>query len=270
MKQKKIKLSDRLIDLGICRSKKEVTAFIIAGEIYVNGQPAKGGMMVKEEDAVTRKGVLPYASKGGFKMSGALDAFQVDVAGKVCIDAGASTGGFTDCLCQRGAKLVYAVDVGFGQLMGKLRQNPHVINLEKTNISDEMLLHLDPKPTLGTVDVSYLSLRKAIPYFSAVLHGEGELICLVKPLFEIDDAEARRTGVIADEAYLPLLKELIQDVNNMPNTAVRDVTYSTVTGNAGTREFFLHVLLGKSCDAISEERLEEAVRMAKELELYKK
>ena len=153
MKQKKMKLADRLMELGICQTEKEAVAFIMAGEIYVNGKPAKGGMMVKEEDAVNRKGVLPYASKGGFKMSGALDDFGIDVKGKVCIDAGACTGGFTDCLCQRGAEKVYAVDVGFGQLMGKLRQNPHVVNLEKTNISDEKLLHLDPKPQLGTVDV---------------------------------------------------------------------------------------------------------------------
>lgn len=270
MKQKKIKLSQRLLDLGICRNEKECMAFIMAGEIYVNGQKAKGGMMVKEEDAVTRKGVLPYASKGGFKMSGALDDFGIDVQGKICIDAGACTGGFTDCLCQRGAERVYAVDVGFGQLMGKLRQNPHVVNLEKTNISDECLLHLDPRPTLGTVDVSYLSLRKAIPYFSAVLHGEGELVCLVKPLFEIDDAEARRTGIIEDDAYLPLLQELIRDVNAMPGTCVKDVTNSSVTGNAGTREFFLHVLLGTQCGPIAQERLERAVQKAKALEEYKK
>ncbi len=270
MKQKKIKLVNRLMDLGICRTEKEAAAYIMAGEIYVNGQLAKGGMMVKEEAAVTRKGVLPYASKGGFKMSGALDAFGIDVKGKICIDAGACTGGFTDCLCQRGAETVYAVDVGFGQLMGKLRQNPHVVNLEKTNISDEKLLHLDPRPTLGTVDVSYLSLRKAIPYFSAVLHGEGELVCLVKPLFEIDDAEARRTGVIEDDAYAPLLQQLIDDVNGMPGTAVKDVTHSTVTGNAGTREFFLHVLLGQISEPIREERIQAAVQAAQELEKYKK
>lgn len=270
MKQKKMKLTEKLVELGICQHEKEAVAFIMAGEIYVNGKPAKGGMTVKDDDAVNRKGVLPYASKGGFKMSGALDDFGIDVRGKICIDAGACTGGFTDCLCQRGAEKVYAVDVGFGQLMGKLRQNPHVVNMEKTNISDECLLHLDPRPELGTVDVSYLSLRKAIPYFSAVLHGQGELVCLVKPLFEIDDAEARRTGVIADEAYLPLLQDLIRDVNAMPGTFVKDVTNSSVTGNAGTREFFLHVLLGTACEPVPDERLERAVQKARELEEYKK
>lgn len=270
MKQKKERLMDRLLEMGACAHAKEAAARIMAGEVYINGQIARNGAMVKETDQVTLKGVLPYASKGGFKLAGALDAFGLDVTGKICIDAGASTGGFTDCLCQRGAERVYAVDVGFGQLMGKLRQNPHVVNLEKTNISDEKLLTLEPKPEIGTVDVSYLSLRKAIPYFSAVLHGEGELVCLVKPLFEIDDAEARRTGIIAEDAYAPLLFDLIRDVDAMPGAKAVHVTHSPVTGNAGTREFFLHVLLGKEGAAISESAVYAAVQAARELELYRK
>lgn len=270
MKQKKIRLIDRLLEMGACPNEKEAAARIMAGEVYINGQKAQNGATVKETDAVTLKGVLPYASKGGFKLSGALDDFAIDVKGRVCIDAGASTGGFTDCLCQRGAATVYAVDVGFGQLMGRLRQDERVVNLEKTNISDEKLLNLSPRPDLGTVDVSYLSLRKAIPYFSAVLHGKGELCCLVKPLFEIDDAEVRRTGVVPDDAYAPLLFSLIRDVNAMPGAAVQNVTNSAVTGNAGTREFFLHVLLGTSCPPVPEDAVYAAVARAEELERYRK
>lgn len=267
---KKQKLTLRLIEMGACQTEKEAAARIMAGEVYINGQKAKNGDMVRDEQLVTLKGVLPYASKGGFKMAGALDDFSINVTGRVCIDAGACTGGFTDCLVQRGAGLVYAVDVGFGQLMGKLRQDPHVVNLEKTNISDEKLLSLEPRPDFGTVDVSYLSLRKAIPYFSAVLHGKGELCCLVKPLFEIDDAEARRTGIISDEQYAPLLFDLIRDVNEMPGMAVKAITHSHVTGNAGTREFFLHVCLGEECPPIDAESIYAAVERAKELELYRK
>ena len=175
-----------------------------------------------------------------------------------------------DCLVQRGAALVYAVDVGFGQLMGKLRQDAHVVNLERTNIGDEGLLALSPRPDFGTVDVSYLSLRKAIPYFSAILHGQGELCCLIKPLFEIDDAQARRTGVIAEESYAPLLLDLIRDVNAMPGAAAAQITHSHVTGNAGTREFFLHVALGRACPPIPQEAVYAAVARAQELERYKK
>ena len=270
MKEKKQKLIDRLLEMGACAAEKEAAARIMAGEVYVNGQLARSGMLVKESDRVTLKGELPYASKGGFKLSGALKDFGIDVTGRVCIDAGASTGGFTDCLVQRGAKQVYAVDVGFGQLMGRLRQDARVINLEKTNISDEKLLHLEPRPDFGTVDVSYLSLRKAIPYFAAVMHGEGELCCLVKPLFEIDDVHARRTGVIEETQYVPLLQRLVEDINALPDAWVRAVTHSPVTGNAGTREFFLHVVLGRQGPPVPHIQLQRAAERAQALEQYKK
>ena len=272
MKQKKERLIHRLLEMGACPHEKEAAARIMAGEVYINGQIARNGALVKPEDQVTLKGVLPYASKGGFKMAGALDAFGIDVSGRVCIVAGASTGGFTDCLCQRGAALVYAVDVGFGQLMGSLRQDPHVVNLEKTNISDEKLLSLDPKPTLGSVDLSYLSLRKGIPAFAAILKEEGELMCLVKPLFETEDAAARRSGVLPDDAYEGVLNDLIRDVNALPYAQAVNVTHSPVTGNAGTREFFLHVRLGRDKAAQIDLRagVRQAVERALQLSLYEK
>ena len=167
----------------------------------------------------------------------------------MCIDAGACTGGFTDCFIKHGAARVYAVEVGFGQLAGSLRQNPRVVNLEKTNISDEKLLHLDPAPDLASVDLSYLSLRKGIPAFAEVMHHRGELLCLVKPLFETEDMEARRTGVLPPEKYLPTLLDLVRDVNVLPETQAKQVTYSPVTGNNGTHEFFLHVVLESDAPA---------------------
>ena len=215
---------------------------------------------------------MPFVSKGGLKLSGAIRDFGIDVTGRVCIDAGASTGGFTDCLVKSGAALVYAVDVGFGQLMGSLRQDPHVVNLEKTNISDEKLLSLDPKPTLGSVDLSYLSLRKGIPAFAAILKEEGELMCLVKPLFETEDAAARRSGVLPDDAYEGVLNDLIRDVNALPYAQAVNVTHSPVTGNAGTREFFLHVRLGRDKDPAVDlaQKARQAVEHALQLSLYEK
>ena len=215
---------------------------------------------------------MPFVSKGGLKLSGAIRDFGIDVTGRVCIDAGASTGGFTDCLVKSGAALVYAVDVGFGQLMGSLRQDPHVVNLEKTNISDEKLLSLDPKPTLGSVDLSYLSLRKGIPAFAAILKEEGELMCLVKPLFETEDAAARRSGVLPDDAYEGVLNDLIRDVNALPYAQAVNVTHSPVTGNAGTREFFLHVRLGRDKGPAVDlaQKARQAVERALQLSLYEK
>lgn len=256
--QKKVLLTQRLAELKLCEDEKEARALVMAGEVYVDGQRALAGQKVAPDAALFVRGRAPYVGKGGLKLSGALDDFHIDVQGRVCIDAGASTGGFTDCLVKRGAARVYAVDVGFGQLMGSLRQNPAVVNLEKTNIGDEKLLDLSPRPTLGTVDLSYLSLTKGIPQFARVLHETGELVCLVKPLFEIDDAQARRTGEIAPGQYAPLLLSLIDFVNALPYARAQNVTFSRVTGNAGTREFFLHVALGER-DAPD---LHAAVRLA--------
>ena len=121
-----------------------------------------------------------------------------------------------------------------------------MVNLEKTNLGDEKLLTLDPKPDLGSMDLSYLSIEKAVPLYRAIMGGQGEVLCLVKPLFEVDDPEARRTGEIAPEMYLPLLKRLIRTLNQQENTAVLDVTRSPVTGNNGTHEFFLRTVFGYS------------------------
>ena len=273
-KSKKRKALDILMTRGLFTDEKEARAYLMAGEVYVGTQRVTSATQMLPEDCdIHVKGLqMPYVSKGGFKLEGAIRDFGIDVRGRVCIDAGASTGGFTDCLCKHGAATVYAVDVGFGQLMGSLRQNPVVVNLEKTNISDEKLLALDPKPDLGSVDLSYLSLRKGIPAFAEILKYEGELMCLVKPLFEVEDPDARRTGVLADDAYEMVLLDLIRDVNALPYARAVNVTHSPVTGNAGTREFFLHVVLSKTPGEIKD--LTQAVRAAVDrvlqLHLYEK
>ena len=271
---KKRKILDLLLEQGFFAEEKAARAAILAGEVYAGPLRAAGAGQLVPSDAPLRvRGQeLPYVAKGGLKLEGALRDFGIDVRGRVCIDAGASTGGFTHCLVKAGAALVYAVDVGYGQLMGSLRQSPHVVNLEKTNISDEGLLSLDPRPDLGTVDLSYLSLRRGIPAFGEVLHWQGELVCLVKPLFEVDDAEARRTGVLPKGAYGEVLSGLIRDVNALPRARAVNVTHSPVTGNAGTREFFLHVMLGEACAAPPDLRLaaREAVERALALEDYEK
>ncbi len=179
--------------------------------------------------------------------SASLEDFGIDVSGKVTFDAGASMGGFTDCLLQNGASKVYAVDAGFGQLAGKLRLDDRVVNMERTNISDVDPEQLNPKPVFATVDLSYLSLTKAIPIVSNLLTQEGEMLCLVKPLFEVSDPEARRTGKIeTPEIYGEVLRKLIDFVRKTGLSPV-GVTHSHVTGNKGTREFFLFISLDAEC-----------------------
>lgn len=182
-----------------------------------------------------------YVSRGGLKLEGALRHFGVDVKGRVVLDAGASTGGFTDCLLQHGAARVYAVDVGYGQLAGKLRNDPRVVNMERTNISDTRLQELTPKPSLATLDLSYLSLRKAVPIVSKLLTDQGELNCLVKPLFEVADPQARRTGIIPElSMYEEILADLAAAINRMGLT-VLGAAPSQVTGSKGTLEFWLRI-----------------------------
>ena len=267
---KKERLVSVMLERALFNEEKEANAAVMAGEVYVNGQRAKPGMLIPLDAEISVKNREGFASKGVLKLTGALEDFGIDVTGRVCIDAGASTGGFTDCLVRRGAELVYAVDVGYGQLMGALRQNPRVVNLEKTNISDEKLLNLTPRPDLGTVDLSYLSLKKGIPQFAGVLHHEGELVCLVKPLFETEDMAARRSGVLSEQSYAPILADLAEYVNHLPYATAMNVTHSPVTGNTGTREFFLHVRLQKLPPPDLTGAIDHAVQRALSLRDYKK
>lgn len=240
-------VADQLLQLGLVESPWEATALIMAGKVLVNDRPAKPGMKVSADDMIRIKGSQsPYLAKGGLKLAGALSAFETNPTGQVCLDAGASAGGFTDCLLKHGAESVYAVDVGFGQLLGSLRQNPRVVNLERTNLSAPELLRLNPRPSLATCDLSYLSLREAVPIYRDILGGEGTLICLVKPLFEVDDAHARRTGQIAEDAYAPMLHSLADYLNGLPGVSVVDVCASPVTGQGGTIEFFFHIVFGRA------------------------
>ncbi|MGI6695295.1 MAG: TlyA family RNA methyltransferase [Christensenellales bacterium] len=240
-------ICDQLLQLGLVESPRKATALIMAGKVLVNDRPAKPGMKVSADDMIRIKGSQsPYLAKGGLKLAGALSAFEINPTGQVCLDAGASAGGFTDCLLKHGAESVYAVDVGFGQLLGSLRQNPRVVNLERTNLSSPELLRLNPRPSLATCDLSYLSLREAVPIYRNILGGEGTLICLVKPLFEVDDAHARRTGQIAEDAYAPMLRSLADYLNGLPGVSVVDVCASPVTGHGGTIEFFFHIVFGRA------------------------
>ncbi|MEG0766866.1 MAG: TlyA family RNA methyltransferase [Clostridia bacterium] len=240
----KIPAWQRMVAEGFAENLDGAERWILSGKVFLGLQRVQtAGQMLAPDATLTVRGFdHRYTSKGGLKLEGALADFHIQVKERICIDAGASTGGFTHCLVEHGAARVYAVDVGYGQLMGSLRNHPSVVNLERTNIDDALLRSLDPLPTLGTVDLSYLSLRKGIPAFDRVMHGQGELLCLVKPLFEIDDMAARRSGVVPENSYAPLLHALCTDVAAMGH-GVCGVTHSPVTGNSGTLEFFLHVAL---------------------------
>jgi 23S rRNA (cytidine1920-2'-O)/16S rRNA (cytidine1409-2'-O)-methyltransferase len=238
---RKTPLRRLLVERSIFPDEKEALGWIMAGKVCVNGRPVtKGGLGVDPEAELEVKGLrAPYVSKGGLKLAGAINLFGLSFRDAVAVDAGACTGGFTDCLLQHGAGLVYAVDTGHGQLAGRLRVDPRVVNMERTNIGDDRLSDLDPRPTAAVVDLSYLSLKKAVPIVTDILCRPKTVLALVKPLFEVADAEARRTGVIREASvYAEVLRDLL-DCLPQPDLPVRGICHSPVTGNRGTREFFI-------------------------------
>lgn len=192
-----------LAERGIFESVEEARPWIMTGQVLVNEQRVdKPGMLVPADAVLRVRGRHRYASRGGYKLEAALEHFQVNVSGRVALDSGASTGGFTDCLLQHGASLVYAVEVGHGQLAGRLRADARVRNLERTNLSDLVVTVLQPPPTLITLDLSYLSLTKALPIAASLVEPGGQVLSLLKPLFEVESAAARRSGQVDDTALL--------------------------------------------------------------------
>lgn len=269
----KVPLWQALVDRGFFEDRKTATSWILSGKVLVNGQRGNtAGELIREDAEIYVKGIdLKYVGKGGLKLEGALADFKMDVTGKVSLDAGASTGGFTDCLLQHGASKVYAIDVGYGQLAGRLRQDKRVVNMERTNISDVTREQLDPLPSVATVDLSYLSLKKGIPIVAELMEEGGDIICLVKPLFEIEDPEARRTGEIKEpDAYRQVLSDLVQFVDGIGLNCI-GVTHSPVTGNKGTREFFLWVSLDRTkMKRDLPNDIERAVEVVMKLKPYEK
>ncbi|ALS27121.1 RNA methyltransferase [Paenibacillus sp. 32O-W] len=243
MGKKRSSLWKVLVDRGLFEDRKTAASWILSGKVIVNGEKIQQeGTPIPVNSEIIIKGFdMKYVGKGGLKLERALEVFSIDVSGRVAIDAGASTGGFTDCLLQKGCSKVYSVDVGFGQLAGKLRSNPNVINMEKTNISEVKIEQLNPLPSIAVIDISYLSLKKAVPIVSKLITDDGDIICLVKPLFEVNDVEIRRSGVIEDEkVYKDILLDLV-DYFTKIGFSIRGITNSPITGNNRTIEFFIHL-----------------------------
>ena len=200
---RKCQLDALLAERGIFESAQEARPWIMTGQVLVNEQLIdKPGMLVPRDAVLRVRGRHRYVSRGGYKLEAAIERFRVNLAGRVALDCGASTGGFTDCLLQHGARLVYAVEVGYGQLVGSLRADVRVRNLERTNLSDLVSSDLEPPPSLVALDLSYLSLTKALPIAAALVEPEGYVLALLKPLFEVESPEARRSGQIDDPALL--------------------------------------------------------------------
>ncbi len=239
----KQRLDRVLLEKGLAGSRERARALIMAGKVLVNDRPVdKAGAMVAAEDAVFLKGEdIPYVSRGGLKLAAALTAFAIDVSGQVCLDVGASTGGFSDCLLQKGAAKVYAVDVGYGQLAWKLRQDPRVTVIERTNIR-----HMDadavPEPVdLIAIDVAFISLKIAGPASAPFARPGSDMIALIKPQFEVGKGQVGKGGVVKDPdqhaAVIDDLKTFFSEMGLQPCGVIP----SPILGPKGNREFLIHL-----------------------------
>ena len=242
MKNKE-RLDVLLTQRGLCESRSKAQALIMSGEVYVDGQKCdKAGTPVDEAAQLEIRGShCPYVSRGGLKLEKALRDFGIDPSGWVCSDSGASTGGFTDCLLQKGAKKVFAIDVGYGQLAWSIRTDPRVVCMERTNIRYVTPERLGEPLDFSVVDVSFISLRLVLPAIKALLKQTGQLVCLIKPQFEAGKDKVGKKGVVRDpavhcevlEGFLALAAEL--------GLTLRNLTFSPVKGPEGNIEFLGHL-----------------------------
>ncbi len=238
-----------LVSRGLAESRSAAQKLILAGEVFVGESRAdKSGTLIAADAPIRLRERLPFVSRGGTKLQAALDAWGVDVAGKVCADVGASTGGFTDCLLQRGAARVFAIDVGYGQLDWKLRRDPRVVVVERTNA--RYLAGLPEPIDLATIDVSFISLALILPAVTGWLQPDGQIVTLVKPQFEAGREQVGKGGVVRDPTiHADVLQRVLSWANAHGLTPVGAIR-SPIIGPAGNVEFLARLQRGRApCEA---------------------
>lgn len=243
MAKNKIRLDVALPERGLVETRTKAGALIMAGQVYVNGQKAlKAGILVDAEDAIEVRGEkIPFVSRGGFKLNKAVDVFHLDFRDMVCMDIGASTGGFTDCMLQNGASKVFAVDVGYGQLAWKLRTDARVVNMERTNFR-----YLTPQDVgelldFASVDVSFISLKIILPALLPLLKNNATCVCLIKPQFEAGRAHVGKKGVVRDPQVHEQVIETITNFAFNTGFSILGVDFSPVKGPEGNIEYLLYL-----------------------------
>lgn len=235
----KKRLDVLLFEKGMVPSRERAKAIIMSGIVYVNNQKAdKAGMSIPEDAEIEIRGKTnSFVSRGGLKIEKALNYFQIDPKDLCVMDIGASTGGFTDCLLARGARKVYSIDVGYGQLAWKLRQDPRVVCMERTNIRYVTPEQLDDVPDFAVIDVSFISLKLVLPVVANLLQEHGRIACLIKPQFEAGKGKVGKKGVVRDpEIHLEVLQSFIENAHEA-GFHVYSLTFSPIKGPEGNIEF---------------------------------
>mgnify|MGYP003310130959 FL=1 len=247
MAEKK-RLDTVVVELGFAETRSKASAIIMAGQIYVNGQKeTKAGYAVKEKDNIEFVGKkMPFVSRGGYKLEKAMKAFGLTLDNNICMDIGASTGGFTDCMLQCGASKVYSIDVGYGQLAWKLRTDERVINLERTNFRYLTKETVTEEIDFASIDVSFISLKKILPVLFDFLKTGGETVALIKPQFEAGREKVGKKGVVRDvTTHIEVISNII-DFAFETGFSVLNLDFSPIRGPEGNIEYLVY--LSKSCD----------------------
>src|SRR3990167_8964826 len=239
----KRRLDNLLLERGIVQSRERAKGLILSGDVRVNGNPVnKAGTLIDENAEIEITKDIPYVSRGGLKLEKAIKEFNINVKDKVAIDVGASTGGFTDCLIQYGIKKVYAVDVGYGQLAWKLRNDPRVVIIERKNVRYIKPSDIGEPVDIATIDVSFISLKLVLPVVKKLLKENGEIIALIKPQFEVGKSEVGKGGIVREkEKHEKVISEIKSFATDL-GIKVLNITKSPITGQKGNVEFLIYIL----------------------------
>lgn len=239
----KERLDVMMVNRGLAESREKAKAIIMSGIVYVdNIKEDKAGSTFDEKVQIEVRGnTLKYVSRGGLKLEKAMDCFGVSLAGKVAMDVGSSTGGFTDCMLQNGAVKVYSVDVGHGQLAWKLRNDERVVCMEKTNIRYVTPDDIEDRIAFASIDVSFISLTKVLPPVKELLTDDGEIVCLIKPQFEAGREKVGKKGVVRDQKVHVEVVEMIVDFARQIGFKTLDLSYSPIKGPEGNIEYLLYI-----------------------------
>ncbi|WP_110111271.1 TlyA family RNA methyltransferase [Bacillus sp. CGMCC 1.16541] len=267
---KKERVDVLLVERGLVDTREKAKRTVMAGLVYSDGNRLdKPGEKVQRDIPLSIKGaVMPYVSRGGFKLEKALNEFDVDVTGKIMIDIGASTGGFTDCALQNGAVMSYALDVGYNQLAWKLRQDERVVVMERTNFRYVTPADLERgMPEFASIDVSFISLRLILPVLKTLLVSTSDVVALVKPQFEAGREQVGKKGIVRDEKVHEEVLQQMVDFSLKQGYNVQDMSFSPITGGDGNIEFLLHLRwLGERevGENVSHKSVEQTVKEAHE------
>ena len=258
----KKRLDVMVFEKGFAESREKAKAIIMAGDIYVNNQKAdKCGQSYSDDVDIEFRGKAPkYVSRGGLKLEKAIDNFNLDLKNKITMDIGASTGGFTDCMLQNGAEKVYSIDVGYGQLAWKLRNDKRVINLERTNMRNVTSAEVPDKIDFFSIDVSFISLKLLLPVARELLSENAEAVCLIKPQFEAGREKVGKKGVVRDPSVHIEVVKMIYDFCLDNGYSVLNLDYSPIKGPEGNIEYLIHIKKSDNPSSFTKTSPEELVK----------